>query len=108
MGRCRYGTGFAGSATYSRYALPPARALERQRAVGMEIQARRPGVVGRPHGVAAPAVRAGLERGGPPRGFLPSPVQVIPEEGRLDGLAVLARRFVAAQGDQPDAEIGRA
>src|SRR5207245_4425886 len=78
------------------------------RPVGAEIQVGRSGVLGRPFGIGPPAVGARLKRGRAPARLFPLPVEIVAEERGLDRLAVLPRRLVTAQRDQPDAvRLGR-
>src|SRR4029077_12292561 len=56
--------------------------------------------------VGAPRVRTGLERGRLPRKLLAVAVQPVAEPRRLDLLAELSRRVMAAERDLPD-RIGR-
>ena len=69
----------------------------------MEVQVGGLRGFGRPHLVAAPAVRARLEHRGLPAGLLPLPMEIVAEERSLDGLAELAGRLMPAERDQPDA-----
>src|SRR5262249_61743778 len=75
--------------------------VEQTRTILPQIDLRRRGG-GRPRIVGVPRVRAGLERRRFPREFLAAAVQPVPEPRRLNLLAELGRRVVAAEADEPD------